>query len=420
MLLILIIPAFWLVLLIFLFIWKRELFIKTWHEPYFSDTPILIESDDWGPGGKFHANRLQNLLDCLAKYKDSVNRSAVLTADVILTVPDTQAIKDAPASFFPRKVLDRHFPEIYKVMMSGVENDLLVPQLHGLEHLNDEAFATLCIAGDSRIAKASTDSNWWDWESLDSPLQAHYVNGSTLPTTPVPAAKAKEIIDIAVETFHRLFGYPSLTAVAPCYLWNDDVESEWSRHAIQAIQTAGYRCVGRARDGRYIQDKSLIRAGDKNTRSQIYLVRNVMYEPVDGKNTPASAYLEAIRSYRQALPITISTHRYNYTRSEEESRSSLEGLAALLSNLTKDLAIPRFLSSAELAEAMINPEQDIINHFNKKTWPKVKKIYGIAKMGPFLSRLYYRHPKLAAIAYISGLIIPCWLIYQIASPKKLH
>ncbi|HLP81296.1 MAG TPA: hypothetical protein VK141_04775, partial [Nitrosomonas sp.] len=169
MLLILIIPVFWLVLTIFLFLWKRELFIKTWHEPYFSDTPILIESDDWGPGGKFHASRLQSLIDCLAKHKDSVNRSAVLTADVVLTVPDTQAIKEASASFFPRKVLDRHFPEIYQAMIDGIKNDHLVPQLHGLEHLNDEAFATLFMAEDPRLAKASADNNWWDWESLDSP-----------------------------------------------------------------------------------------------------------------------------------------------------------------------------------------------------------------------------------------------------------
>jgi len=68
----------------------------------------------------------------------------------------------------------------------------------------------------------------------------------------------------------------------------------------------------------YHQDKPLIRVGDLSNSGQIYLVRNVMYEPVDGRNTPDTAYLEALSAYAQALPVSISTHRYNYTRSEQD------------------------------------------------------------------------------------------------------
>ncbi|GAB4276489.1 MAG: hypothetical protein Kow0065_23780 [Methylomicrobium sp.] len=401
---------FWFSLTVLLFLWKRELFVKTWREPYFKDTPILIESDDWGPGGEFHADRLQSLLNALSEQKDSIGRSAVLTADVVLSVPDIEKIKNEPDDPCPRKWLDRDFPKVYQVMLKGIENDVLVPQLHGLEHLNGEAFAKLCRTGDFRTERAMADPTWWDWERLDSPLQGHYVDGSTLPTRPINSDKAKQIIGTATEAFQRLFGYPTLTTVAPCYLWNDTIEAEWSRHRIRAIQTAGYRCPERTEDGRYRQDKLLIRTGDLNVFGQIYLVRNVMFEPVDGKNTPDTAYEESWRAYRQALPITISTHRYNFTRTENEHNASLAGLKILLSKLTENLANTRFVSSPELADALFDPSAAIINRFNDKTFPELRQIDGIAKLGPFLYRLYDRHPKLAFIGKISGLIFPGWLI----------
>lgn len=411
--LLIIIPAIWLLLVTALVLWKRRLFRKTWQEPYFYQTPVLLESDDWGPGGPFHAKRLQRLLRSLSEHRDSVNRTAVLTADVVLTVPDTQAIINTSAGI-GRKQLDKDFPEIYQTMLEGIEQDHFVPQLHGLEHLHGEAFARLCRESDPRVESACRDTDWWDWETLDSPLQGHYVDGSTLPTKAIDQDKAKEIIRTATETFQRFFSQPSLSTVAPCYLWNDTIEAEWSRHAIHSIQTAGYRCYGRTETGRYVQDKCLIRTGDKNATGQVYLVRNVMYEPVDGKNTADTAYQEALQAYNQALPITISTHRYNYTRSEEQFESSLNGLNALLSRLCRHMPNIRFLSSAELGESLHYPDQPVKNHFNQKSWPELRRINGPAKIGPFLYRLYYRHPKLAKLSYFSGLIIPGWLICQLS------
>jgi len=74
----------------------------------------------------------------------------------------------------------------------------------------------------------------------------------------------------------------------------------------------------------------------------------VMYEPVDGKNTANTAFKEAIIACNQALPITISTHRYNYTHSQEEFNQSLSGLDQLLSLIRQNLPSVRFLASPNL------------------------------------------------------------------------
>lgn len=413
---ILYIISFWSLCLLLLWLWKSSLFKKTWQEPYFAETPVLIESDDWGPGGDFHSLRLKHLLTALSRHQDSVNRSAILTANIVLSVPDMSKITKANDGGYYRKTL-KNFPEIYKVMQAGIKEGVFIPQLHGLEHLNGKAFALLSLHHDPRISQAKITNNWWDWEALDPPLQGHYVNGSSLPTTPIFETEATEIIKDACCIFEQLFGCPSLSTVAPCYLWDDTIEQQWSRQRISTIQTGGYRCSGRNETGQYYQDKPLIRVGDKNNFKQIYLVRNIMYEPVDGKNTKDSAYQEALIAHRQALPLTISTHRYNYTRNEAVFESSLHGLNDLLQKITATLPNSRFLSSAELGQFLHHPKQPINNDFNHSQWPGLSYLQGAQKLNAFLYRLYYRHRKLAFMSKISGFIIPCWLFCKLTQKK---
>ena len=413
----LIIFASWLLCLIAVYCWKHKLFKQTWREPYFADTPVLIESDDWGPGGDFHAERLAQLLTCLQGHKDSVNRTAVITADVVLSVPDVGKITADPDFSYQRKMLDEASPEIYQVMLTGIKTGTFVPQLHGLEHLNGQAFSRLCRHNDARIAAAVSDPHGWNWESLDSCLQGHYVDGSQLPTQAISPENAHAVIALATQTFQKLFGYPSISTVAPCYLWNGAIESVWQKHAIQIIQTAGYRCDGRDEQGHYHQDRQLIRPGELSDCGQIYLVRNVMYEPVDGNNNSETAYRDALSAYAQALPICISTHRYNYTRSEEDFRQSLTGLDSLLSLIGQTFPDIRFVSSPELGAQILTVNAIITNYFNGAQWPSLKQLAGIKKIAPFLNRLHARHPKLTVLAYLTGLIIPAWLICRQARQR---
>ncbi len=390
--------------------WKYSLFKRTWQEVYFADTPVLIESDDWGPGEALHAQRLLQLFACLETHKDSFSRAVVITADIVLSVPDIDKIQADPDAGYHRKLLNEVSPDIYQAMIIGINQGVLVPQLHGLEHLNGQAFAKLCQLNDSRIAGALADPKRWNWESLDSPLQGHYVDGSKLPTQAISSEKAQTLIAMAALRFTELFGYPSFSTVAPCYLWNSTIEKLWQQNGIKVIQTAGYRCDGRDKQGHYHQDRNLIRVGDLSESAQVYLVRNVMYEPVDGNNNADTAYKEALVAYAQALPISISTHRYNYTRGVEDFQSSLQGLDQLLSAIGANIAELRFVSSPELGEQITKEHTIIVNHFNDSHYMPLKRLSGFKKLAPFLWRLYYRHPKLVLLAYISGLIIPASLL----------
>ncbi len=398
----------WFLCLAALFAWKRNLFLATWREPYFAELPLVIESDDWGPGDAQDSQRLTALLAMLTSHRDRTGRTAVLTPNLVLAVPDAPRIVAEGGRRYHRRLLDQPpFQAIHHAIETGIRNGTLVPQLHGLEHCHGEGLTRCYRDGDPRVKALFESPGWWNWERLDPPLQGHYVDGTQLPTHPLPQAQIDRLIEEATHQFQRLFGQPSRTTVAPCYLWNDDVEAAWARHHIRAIQTAGYRCDRREADGRYHQDKPLIRPGERNRFGQIHLVRNVMYEPADGVHTPETALAEIQRAWRQALPAVLSTHRYNFTGSEAGYRTALAGLDYILQGAGRWPL--RFLASPELAEA-ITGDGPLENRFTGETWPPLPRLRRSAKIAPFLQRLRYRHPKLVILAWVTGLALPAGLI----------
>jgi len=402
---------FWLAVALLLWFGKRDLFKKIWREPYIREKVLVIESDDWGPGGDFHADRLQRLSDVLSSYKDSLGRPAVLTADMVLSVPDLKQTITAPDQPLKRNMLNRDFPKLHQAFLKAMKEGVFVPQLHGLEHLYGEGLQRLAENNDERVQEAIKTDHWWDWESLDSPLQSHYVDGTSLPTRPHVPAKQQVIVDMATKLFEQCFGFPTASTVAPCYLWVDDTETAWAEKKIRIIQTAGYRCPGRRKDGSYIQDRKEIRIGDRNELGQIYLVRNAMYEPVDGRRE--NDCIQQIEQVcKQGSPATISTHRYNYTRTEYECEMSLAGLKKILHHCTRKYPDLRFVSSPELGQWFLEHGK-LTSPADKTTWPTLTAITGLNKTGPFLNRLWYRHQKIRQIAIITGLVIPAGLLARI-------
>jgi len=406
----------WLLVIAILLASKRVLLRNTWNEPYVSEAAILIESDDWGPGERYHAERLDGLSRMLAKHTDTYGRPAVMTADMILAVPDLLAVQAAGNGGYFRRYLDDGFMDILGVIHRSFEEGTIVPQLHGIEHYYGEGLIKLFQSGDSRVNKVFYSHSWTDWESLDSPLQGHYVDGTRLPTVALSRTEREELVAAACTAFMRLFNMPSKSTVAPCYLWDDEVENIWASHGIRYIQTAGYRCPGRDAAGNYIQDMQLIRAGQQNAHGQYYLVRNSMYEPVDARSED-TCINEAYKAIRQGLPVTVSTHRYNYTRTDDEYRRSVRGLDTLLTTLESNNPVIRYLSSPELGAWIADEPNPLTDPASGKNWPSLTAQTGTKKFSSFLYRLWYRHTKLRIIATASGLVIPFYFFVLLAGPK---
>lgn len=368
----------------------RGLISACWQEPYFLELPVLIESDDWGPGPDWHAERLQALTSLLAGIHDTTGRSAVLTADMVLSVPDAAGLKQAHPPYYRRRWLHEEFPVLHAAYRLAYEQGQLVPQLHGVEHCYGEGLQRLAEAGDPRLAALSDDPELLDWEHLDSPLQAHHVDATRLPSQPLDAATQAEQIEAAMQAFVAAFGFRPRSAVAPCYLWDNTTEACWAAAGVRYVQTAGYRCIGRDATGRYQQSPPILRLGDRVQGDLLILVRNCMYEPVDGRGV--ASCLEDIRNaIAAAAPIVISCHRYNFTRTLAEHQSSLLGLKDILITLQGWVPNLRFLSSPELGDAIAvssAPEASVGLHA-----PPPRRLRGVPRLAACYARLSQRHAK---------------------------
>jgi len=224
----------------------------------------------------------------------------------------------------------------------------------------------------------------------------------------VAAAVQQALVAGGVTAFTDFWGAPPTSAVAPCYLREDATERAWAAVGVHYIQTAGYRCTGRAADGHYYQEPPWIAPGSCSAAGLYYLVRNVMYEPRDGRGE-TEAWRELEQRVAEAQPAVLSTHRYNYTG--EGATAARAGLDRLLSRARESYPKLRFLASPEWG-AWISTGEAVDPLTGRQPTLAVAPLP--RKVAGFLRRLWRRHAKIRAVCWATGLLLPavilCWLL----------
>lgn len=396
--------SLWLLTVALLILYGGRLFRKTWNEVYLGEPVLCIESDDWGAGAQGQAEALRSILDVCSSFRDVKGRKAVFTANVVLTAPDLARVRNGWNSDGASLSLRTDFWDVYEVMRWGMQRGVLCPQLHAKEHVYLPGLIEMAKRRDSVLINELPSQNEPPtWETLPHPLQAHYVNGTTLPSAPLSLSEQSQMVCEAVELFKEYFGIGSLSTVAPCYLWDDRTEKAWHDAGIRFIQTAGYRCTSLDKDGRYVQDPAAIRFGERNPLGQVYLVRTAMYEPADRHDAERRCWTGVVRALRQGLPAVISTHAYNYVGSRAERERALVGLRQVLGKALQRYPRLRFMSTPELGEA-IEGFRDGASENGRFKADALRRATGPAKLSAFLYRLWYRHLKLR-IAFVATLLI---------------
>ncbi len=388
---------------------RWRLLVATWREPYVAEPVVILESDDWGPGPPDHAVALDRLLALLGRHRDACGRPAILTANLVMAVPDPEAIASDGHRAYHRRLLDA-FPEVVAALRRGHGAGLLCPQLHGLDHLHPEGLLERARGGDTAVLDWLA-AGGLDWEALPSPLQGHYVDGSVLPTRPVAPEVQEALVTGGVEAFTTFWGHPPASAVAPCYLWDDTTERAWATAGVRYVQTAGYRCTGRDAGGHYRQEPPWLPPGLRSSTGLVYLVRNVMYEPRDGRGAT-----EAWRTLRQrvseAQPAVLSTHRYNYTGVGAEE--ALSGLDGLLGQAERRYPRLRFLASPEWGRWIeVGEVSDPLTGSQSPLTPAPPR----RKVAAFLRRLWNRHAKIRVVALATGLVVPAAALCGLLDPR---
>lgn len=352
---------------------------------------IVFESDDWGsirmpskevynimlrkgypvdirPFEKYDSlerdEDIEALFEVLKKFRDKDNNHPVFTANTIMTNPNFDLIKENGfEKYYAEHFTDtlKKYPEsenVLNLIKQGITENIFLPQYHGHSHFNINEWMKLLKTG-------SQDERFcFDYGMVGIPPKTNPEMGNQLMvalkfSTSEEFEQQKKNVLEGAQIFERIFGYKSKSFIAPVYTWNSEIEKELKKVGVDYIQGGRFQKEPHLPSGNIKIKKHY--TGKVNKNDQIYLVRNIFFEPsVSATNTLVDNTLKRIEiAFMRKKPAIISTHRLNYIgRIHPENRKrNLNMLAELLSKLTIKWQEVEYMTSVQLGD-LINEEHN--------------------------------------------------------------
>ena len=369
---------------------------RCWREPVLRFPVVIFESDDWGAGPLDQTAALKNLREILSNFKDRLGRSPVVTLGIILATADTKRIRDARGTeYFSASLLEPVYAPLLEEIHAGVLQGIFALHLHGMEHYWPQAL----------MQAAAKDKNIRDWlqsddipstESLPSPLQSRWTDASVLPSRALESEALHSAVSEEARLFVTCFNVRPHVAVATTFVWNEEVEAAWAKEGIDVITTPGARNTCREATGKPGGVDKQMANGELSKYGQVYLVRDVYFEPLLG-HLPERLANDARERARLGRPCLVEMHRFNFIGAAEKCEANVRTLKKALEELQYAFPETRFLNSLELADAMRTKLPALIEARlipRIRIWlRRIEQIRGFAK----LSR-------------ISGLVVPLYIL----------
>jgi hypothetical protein len=350
---------------------------------------LVIESDDWGsirmPSNNSYSNLLKNgipvdkspynkldaleseediyeIYDFLEKTKDSKNKNLKITANTIMANPNFRKIKESNFNEYHYITLNETYEKyngnsnVLNLFKEGIKNESFIPQLHGREHLQSIEWLKALKSGDYETLIAFENQVWGHPQTyfkdskMDFSSAFHILNSNQLDF-------ANRSIHEASKMFKDVFGYQSKSFIAPRYIWDTDIEKTLSVNGIKYIQGKIVQLVPIPNNPNKFKNK-VNYLGKKNKFGQIYLTRNVFFEPAQNPKFDwlADAMNRIRIAYKWGKPAIISMHRLNFMGGLEinNRKENLELLGVLINKVILEFPEVEFLSSNELGKIINN------------------------------------------------------------------
>ena len=359
--------------------WRVTIY-RCWQEPVLLRPILVIESDDWGPGPDWHAERLAEIRQCLARHTDAEGRPAVITLGVVLAAPDTAAMAQNRLAKYCRITLDDpRCKRLLEQMQQGARDGVFALQLHGMEHywpriLLHEA------SRDQELRAWLTGEEFPPYELLPSALQSRWIDGSRLPSQPLQAGEIEQGVAEEVNVWRRTFGNAPCVAVPPTFVWTTEVESAWIAAGVEVIITPGVRYTGRDAAGQPVSAGLPIYNGQIASETACYLVRDIYFEPERG-HTVMQAMQDMTLRFVLGRPALVETHRSNFIGKKAEFSENLARVDELLLAASQRWPALSFLSPAALAQIYANkPEEWCARGFGVRLHILLRRLQRISRL----------------------------------------
>jgi hypothetical protein len=349
-----------------------------------TNTPklLLIESDDWGSIRIPNTNVRDLLLEkkliknkdtfskndtlessedylklykVLERYKDIDCNPPVITANFIMANPDFDKIRASHFNeYFYETFTDtynKYYPNdnTFESLKYGMSKNYIHPQFHGREHLNVSAWLDKLSNNNEAFLFAFYNHCF----AIDYKSKSN-IRGNLMASYDYRSNSELEFIREGIKTglklFEDNFGFISESTIAPCYVWNKDIEDCFLNYGVSYFQGSKFQqCVIPNKN----KHKKIWRyIGEKGDTDSVYSIRNCLFEP--SSNTDIDWVSKALESIEVAFlwrrPAILGMHRVNFVGglSQENRRLNLEKLDELLFKVLKKFPDVRFISTPDL------------------------------------------------------------------------
>lgn len=344
---------------------------------------LVIESDDWGsirmPSitsynnllkqgfdlDKSPYNRLDRLeseedilgvFEHLRMIKDHTGNNLKITANFIMANPDFDKIASSSFNEYHhinlRETYNRYNGNstALDLIKEGINNGLFLPQLHGREHLHPIAWLEALKNGDQETLTAFSEHVWGHPSTYFKNSKMNFSSAYHL-TSDEHNDFAKQAIREAGRMFEEEFGFKSASFIAPRYIWDEVIEKELFEIGVQYIQGKIIQLFPNPKDPHRLKIK-LNYLGKTNKYGQLYLIRNVFFEPAQNPRFDwiKDAFNRINIAFTWSKPAIVSMHRINFMGGlyKENRINNLSLLQTLIQKVQAKHPEVIFMTSNEL------------------------------------------------------------------------
>lgn len=303
---------------------------------------------------------LEMLFEALKSVKDKNGRNAVFTPFAVPCNINFEKIAETGFNEYHYELLTETFEKLsvqqpkaysgtWKLLQEGIEEGLMVPQFHGREHLNLMILEEKLAKKDREVLIALKNRSYTSISSNEyntiSPMAAFDFWDFK------ENERFNEILVDGLNAFEKVYGYRSNHFNPPAGREHPFIHKALKENGIKYIDTP---LLKKEHQGKGKYKKVFNYTGKKNNLGQIYLVRNVVFEPTDDRGIDWVSYtmkqIEA--AFRWSRPAIISSHRVNFCGhiSEANRKQGISTLKKLLRKITKRWPDVEFMAANELGD----------------------------------------------------------------------
>lgn len=283
---------------------------------------------------------VQSLSEVLHSVTDQHGRPGLMILNNIVGNPDFEKIKDSDFNQYyvqPFTITYKQYNDTGRVttlINEGIRTGCFLPQFHGREHVHINNWMN-DLKSKQKTATDGFEAGMFTITSgIGSDCKKEYLDAMSVYTS-MDLNTISESISEGLKMFSDTWGFSSVSAIAPCYMWNNDVEAVFYQHQVSVLQSGRAQIIPGV-NGNSIKRRS---TGEKNVSGQMYTVRNVYFEPSTNKNSDWVDYgLSQIKNaFFWGAPAIINSHRVNYIGSLDPKNRDfgLKSLQKLLAEVKK-------------------------------------------------------------------------------------